>query len=157
VTAAALVEPATEADVGALVALERLCFSHPWTPRNFADAMADPPRGRVVVVRVPHAPDDRDRGIAAYCAYELAAGELHVHNLAVHPGDRRQGWARLLMRVVLGLAVRQGATVALLEVRRSNEAARGLYESLGFRVLATRREYYSRPTEDALVMELSLP
>ena len=156
-TAAALVEPATEEDVGALVTLERLCFSHPWTPRNFADAMAEPPGGRVVVVRVPYGPADRDRGIAAYCAYALAGGELHVHNLAVHPGDRRQGWARLLMRVVLGLAARKGATVALLEVRRSNEAARRLYETLGFSVRATRRDYYSRPIEDALVMERPLP
>jgi ribosomal-protein-alanine N-acetyltransferase len=154
---AAFVEPAGAADVGALVALELLCFSHPWTPRNFADAMADPPRGRVVVVRVPHEAGDRDRGIAAYCAYELVAGELHVHNLAVNPGDRRQGFARLLMRVVLAMAARRGAAAALLEVRRSNEAARRLYESLGFRVLATRRDYYSRPTEDALVMEMPLP
>ena len=156
-TAAVFVESATAADVDALVALEHLCFSHPWTPRNFADAMADPPRGRVVVLRVPHAQADPERGIAAYCAYALAAGELHVHNLAVRPDDRRRGWGRVLMRVVLGLAARQGASVALLEVRRSNEAARRLYESLGFHVLATRRDYYSRPTEDALVMEMSLP
>ena len=155
--APAFVEAATAADVGALVALEELCFSHPWTPRNFADAMADPPGSRVVVVRVPHEARDRDRGIAAYCAYALAAGELHVHNLAVNPADRRQGFARLLMRVVLALAARRGVSVALLEVRRSNEAARMLYESLGFRVLATRRDYYSRPTEDALVMEMPLP
>jgi len=46
---------------------------------------------------------------------------------------------------------------ALLEVRRSNEAARRLYESVGFRALATRRDYYSHPIEDALVMEKPLP
>ena len=156
-TAAAYVEPAREADLDALVALEQVCFSHPWTVRNFTDAMSDPPRSRVVVVRT--APDEGapPNGIVAYCAYEAVAGELHVHNLAVHPRGRRQGWGRLLLEVVLGLAARQGASVALLEVRRSNEAARRLYESLGFRVLATRRDYYSRPTEDALVMEMSLP
>jgi ribosomal-protein-alanine N-acetyltransferase len=154
---AAFVEAATDADLEALVALEQVCFSHPWTVRNFTDAMADPPRSRVVVLRTPPAPGDPDRGLAAYCAYELVAGELHVHNLAVHPRGRRRGWGRLLMRAVLGVARGRGASVALLEVRRSNEAARSLYESLGFRVLATRRDYYSRPTEDALVMEMSLP
>ena len=156
-TPAAFVEAATEADLEALVALEQLCFSHPWTPRNFADAMADPARSRVVVVRTLHGADDPGRGIEAYCAYVLAAGELHGHNLAVHPRGRRRGWGRLLMRAALGVAARRGASAALLEVRRSNEAARRLYESLGFRVLAARRDYYSRPTEDALVMELQLP
>ena len=154
--AAAFVEPATEADLDALVALEQLCFSHPWTARNFTDAMLDPPRSRVVVARTSGDPE-LPNGIVAYCAYEAVAGELHVHNLAVHPRGRRQGWGRLLMEVMLGLAGRRGVSVALLEVRRSNEAARRLYESLGFRVLATRRDYYSRPTEDALVMEMSLP
>jgi ribosomal-protein-alanine N-acetyltransferase len=154
---AAFVEPAQAADLDALVVLERMCFSHPWTPRNFTSAMADPPRSRVVVLRVPHPADDPGRGIAAYCVYELAADELHVHNLAVHPGVRRGGLGRLLMDVVLQAGARQGARAALLEVRGSNEAARRLYESLGFRELATRRNYYSHPTEDALVMEKRLP
>lgn len=154
---AVVLEPAAEGDLDALVALERACFSHPWTPRNFADAMADPPRSRVVVLRAPHAAGDPERGIAAYCVYETVAGELHVHNLAVHPGVRRGGLGRQLMRMVMDVAARGGARAALLEVRRSNEAARRLYETLGFRVLATRRNYYSHPAEDALVMEKPLP
>lgn len=154
---AVLLEPAGREDIEALVALERLCFSHPWTPRNFTDAMADPPRSRVVVLRMPHASGPSERGIAAYCVYQIAAGELHVHNLAVDPGARRAGLGRLLMLRVLELAGRAGACVALLEVRRSNEVARALYESLGFHVLATRRNYYSHPAEDALVMEKPLP
>jgi ribosomal-protein-alanine N-acetyltransferase len=154
---AALVEAAGPDDLPALMALEQLCFSHPWTPRNFEDAMADPPHSRVVVLRVPRSMGHLERGIAAYCAYALAAGELHVHNLAVHPSLRRGGLARLLMGVLLDVATRRGARSALLEVRRSNEAARRLYETLGFRTLAARRDYYLHPTEDALVMEKSLP
>jgi ribosomal-protein-alanine N-acetyltransferase len=154
---AAFVEPAQPADLDALVALERMCFSHPWTPRNFTSAMADPPRSRVVVLRVPHPADDPGHGIAAYCVYELAADELHVHNVAVHPGVRRAGLGRLLMEVVLQAGAHQGARAALLEVRRSNDAARRLYESLGFHSLGTRRNYYSHPPEDAIVMRRALP
>jgi [ribosomal protein S18]-alanine N-acetyltransferase len=155
-TPAAFVEAAGESDLDALVALERLCFSHPWTTRNFADAMADPPRSRVVVLRV-HPAGDLDRGVAAYCVYDVAAGELQVHNLAVHPAARRSGMGRLLMRVVLEGAARRGARTALLEVRRSNDAARRLYDSLGFHALAVRSRYYSHPVEDAVVMERALP
>jgi len=45
-----------------------------------------------------------------------------------------------------------GARRATLEVRASNEAARRLYERLGFFVAATRRNYYTKPVEDALVL-----
>jgi ribosomal-protein-alanine N-acetyltransferase len=152
---AVFVEAASPDDVAALVALERLCFSHPWTPRNFADAMADPPRSRVLVVRA--APGGHgEGGILAYCVYETVAGEVHVHNVAVHPDHRRGGRGRWLMKLVLDLARRRGAGGAFLEVRRGNHAALRLYEGLGFRVLTTRRNYYSHPTEDALVMHLPL-
>lgn len=152
-----VLEAAEQEDVAALVALERLCFSHPWTPRNFVDAMAGPPRSRVVVLRAPHARGDPERGIAAYCVYQVVAGELHVYNVAVHPGVRRAGLGRTLMNLTLDIGTRAGARAALLEVRRSNEAARRLYESLGFHVLAMRRGYYTHPVEDAVVMEKALP
>ena len=45
-----------------------------------------------------------------------------------------------------------GATKATLEVRRSNAAALGLYEHLGFAVEGTRKDYYQQPREDALVL-----
>ena len=151
-----VLEPAEQEDLDVLVALERACFSHPWTPHNFTDAMADPPRSRVVVLRTPPS-GEADRGIAAYCVYQVVAGEVHVHNLAVRPGFRRAGLGRVLMRLVLEVAARMGARVALLEVRRSNEAARRLYESLGFGVRTIRRNYYSRPPEDALLMDKVLP
>ncbi len=41
---------------------------------------------------------------------------------------------------------------AALEVRRSNEPARRLYERLGFEVAATRPNYYVSPPEDALIL-----
>jgi ribosomal-protein-alanine N-acetyltransferase len=152
---AVALEAAAPEDVPALVELERLCFSHPWTPRHFADSMADPPRSRVIVLR-GGPPAAAHRGIVAYCVYEVVAGELHVHNLAVHPGHRQRGLGRWLVERVLELGRRRGALEAFLEVRRSNRAARALYQGLGFEVLATRANYYSHPTEDALVMKAPL-
>jgi [ribosomal protein S18]-alanine N-acetyltransferase len=153
---AVFVEAAAPDDVATLVALERLCFSHPWTPRNFTDAMADPPRSRVVVVRTAAAAAAPERGIVAYCVYEVVAGELHVHNLAVHPVHRQRGLGRRLMELVLRVGRHRGAVSAFLEVRRSNRAALSLYGGLGFQVVSTRRNYYAHPTEDALVMSVDL-
>jgi ribosomal-protein-alanine N-acetyltransferase len=66
---------------------------------------------------------------------------------------RRQGLATALMRHLLADAAKEGAIRALLEVRRSNNAALQLYESLGFVVAGVRRNYYTHPEEDALVLQ----
>jgi [ribosomal protein S18]-alanine N-acetyltransferase len=155
IPAGCFVAAATPDDVAELLVLERLCFTHPWSGRHFADSMADPPRGRVLVVR--RAAGRERPAIVAYCVVLLAGGELQVYNLAVHPSLRGVGLGRWLMEMVLERGRRQGAQAALLEVRRGNQAARHLYESLGFTLLSTRRDYYHDPVEDALVMERQLP
>jgi ribosomal-protein-alanine N-acetyltransferase len=45
-----------------------------------------------------------------------------------------------------------GARRATLEVRASNDDARRLYERLGFHVAGRRRNYYTNPIEDALIL-----
>jgi ribosomal-protein-alanine N-acetyltransferase len=144
--------PAVEEDIEALVSLERLCFTQPWTPRNFRDSLADPERGRVLVLRAPHGPGDPGRGILAYCCFDVAADEMHIHNLAVHPAERGRGLGRRLLELALASGARRGADVAYLEVRSSNWPARRLYRSLGFEATQVRRGYYNRPREDALVL-----
>jgi ribosomal-protein-alanine N-acetyltransferase len=83
--------------------------------------------------------------------------ELHINSLAVADAWRRRGLARALLRHVLADAAKAGARSATLEVRRSNEAARGLYEGLGFRVEGERPGYYQEPREDALILWHRLP
>ncbi len=82
----------------------------------------------------------------------LIFDELHINSLAVDERLRRRGIARRLLRGVFRDAIGAGARSATLEVRRSNEAARRLYLSLGFVVDAVRRDYYQLPREDALIL-----
>ncbi len=56
------------------------------------------------------------------------------------------------MKFVLDQGATLGARRATLEVRRSNEFARLLYERFGFTVAGVRRAYYTKPVEDALVL-----
>jgi ribosomal-protein-alanine N-acetyltransferase len=146
-------EAASGEDVPALLALERLCFSQPWTARNFRDAMADPERGLLLVLRGPHERDDPGRGVLAYCSFQTVVDELHIHNLAVGPPVQGRGLGRRLLQLVLELGARRGAERAMLEVRQSNWAAQRLYRSLGFQGVAVRRGYYTQPSEDALILE----
>ena len=146
-------EAATGEDVPALLALEQLCFSQPWTARNFRDAMADRDRGLLLVLRGPFAPSDPGRGLLAYCSFQTVVDEMHIHNLAVTPDVQGRGLGRRLLELALEIGARRGAERALLEVRQSNWAAQGLYRSLGFQGVAVRRGYYTDPSEDALILE----
>lgn len=78
---------------------------------------------------------------------QLAPGEHEILNLAVAPKARRKGVARALLTHVL-------ATPGdwFLEVRESNSAAIGLYESTGFQRFGTRPGYYGASSEAAIVM-----
>lgn len=75
-------------------------------------------------------------------------GRFLVANVAVHPDYRRQGIARTLMESLLDVVDEQGGREILLQVRQDNEAAIGLYESLGFATVGSMKSWYgstSRP------------
>lgn len=78
--------------------------------------------------------------------------ELHINNLAVHPGYRGRGVASQLLDEMLIRAYAKEVTVGYLEVRASNEAAAELYKAYGFAAIGRRRNYYEHPREDAIVM-----
>jgi ribosomal-protein-alanine N-acetyltransferase len=147
-----VLEAATEYDVDPLVELERRCHSHPRSARNFRDELVDAARGRLIVLRAPFHPADPGRGIVAYCAYQVVAGEMHLLNLTVAPDLRRGGLGGILLTRALEQGARRGAERVFLEVRRSNRAAQGLYERFGFVTTAVRRGYYADPREDALLL-----
>jgi ribosomal-protein-alanine N-acetyltransferase len=92
--------------------------------------------------------------ILAYSVMSMAVGEAHILNLCVDPVHHGQGLGRFLLQHLLHVARSANLTVLLLEVRRSNAAARRLYQSAGFRTFGVRKDYYPAPEgrEDALVL-----
>jgi len=91
-----------------------------------------------------------------YIIYWLLPREIDVHNLAVDPAYRRQGIGKTLLYAAIDEARRQRVSRVTLEVRKSNEAAQRLYQSLGFIAQGVRKGYYSDDGEDAVVMALEL-
>jgi len=88
-------------------------------------------------------------GCAGYCA---AADQADIIEVAVLPAFRRQGIARLLMEAVLSDARQRNVQSVFLEARASNVPAIALYESLSFQRCGVRKNYYSSPREDAVLM-----
>jgi ribosomal-protein-alanine N-acetyltransferase len=145
-------EWAREDDLEALLDLERRSYTHPWTAQHFREEIARPPGGGLLVLRGRGERGSPGRGLLGYCAYRLVADELGILNLTVAAAERGRGLGRWLLGFVLARGARGGAQRALLEVRRSNQVARALYERLGFRVLSVRPAYYADPQEDGLVL-----
>jgi ribosomal-protein-alanine N-acetyltransferase len=135
-------------DLPDVVAIERASFSNPWTGALFLQEL-DVAFSRTILARHPAGP------VAGYVCRWLVADEVHVLNVAVHPQWRGRGLGAALMREVLREARSHGVAAVTLEVRRSNAAARRLYESFGFEHVGSRPNYYGRG-EDALILKLAL-
>jgi tRNA threonylcarbamoyladenosine biosynthesis protein TsaB len=144
--AAYTVARATPADdLGPVEVLQRTTFTNPWSVEAMRWELENTDVARLYLLR------DRAGLVVGYCACWLVFDELQINSIAIDPRLRRRGLATRLLGDVIGEAITRGATAATLEVRESNQAARGLYERLGFTIEAVRRDYYQEPREDALI------
>lgn len=142
-----VLRPMTAADVARVAAIEAASFRTPWSEASFRHEL-DIPFSRALVA----SPGDDSCTIAGYVVLWRVADEIHLLDVAVEKGFRRQGLGRRLTLAVLDEAVACAAALVSLEVAQDNQAARELYEDLGFRVTQVRRDYYGAGI-DALVME----
>ncbi len=149
--ATVLWRPLADADIEAVVALEREAHAAPWTEGNFRDALA---AGYGAAVGTANGV------VIAYGVLLFAPGEAQLLNLTVAPEARRLGIGRALLRRFLADARARGAEQCFLEVRVSNEAATALYAKEGFVPVGRRANYYPAQgpgsREDALVMRRAL-
>lgn len=135
-------------DLDEIMTVERASFSNPWSARFFLDELRVP-NARSLLAEI-------EGRIVGYVIYWHLPREIDIHNLAVHPVHRRQGIARSLLCATINEAINKGSGRVTLEVRKSNQAAQRLYQSLGFVARGLRKGYYSDDGEDALVMVLEL-
>ena len=142
--------PATEGDIGAIARIERSCFADPWSEESFRRLLGGPS----AIFHVVGYPPEFD--VAGYVIAFTIGQDAELLNIAVHPEHRGKGLAGQMLDALLIELRARGVRTAFLEVRESNNAARGLYDSRGFTTIGRRRNYYRRPVEDALVMRRML-
>ncbi|MGE5693642.1 MAG: ribosomal protein S18-alanine N-acetyltransferase [Candidatus Zixiibacteriota bacterium] len=139
------IERMSSKDIDEIVWLEKESFTDPWPRKAFEIQLGD---GSSIMLAARAAAG----GIVGYlCAY-LIFEELQLASVAVKEGFRRQGIARRLILEMTRQGRGAGAKEIWLDVRESNEAARRLYEELGFKEVYRRKNYYRKPKEDALVL-----
>jgi ribosomal-protein-alanine N-acetyltransferase len=142
-----VIEPLTLlSDLDAVLEIEQSSFVNPWTREMYLAELENRGVSYCYIIR------DLSQRVIGFCSFWRVLDELHINNLAVAPEHRGAGAGTALLTTVMREGARLGARRATLEVRRSNEAARRLYERLGFTMAGVRRAYYSNPVEDALVL-----
>ena len=146
------VRRAGEADVPAIAALERACFSEPWSEGALTDTLRSP----YAVLFCAVLPDEAGT-IASYGGLYLLGEDADITNVATHPAYRRRGAAAAVLEALLDCARAHGVCAVHLEVRRPNAAAAALYRAHGFTVDGTRPRYYKNPSEDAVLMTCRFP
>lgn len=138
----------TEAHLEAVRSVELASYPFPWSEGIFRDCIKSGYLCKLI--------EDASGAVCAYAVVTVAVGECHVLNICVANALRGRGVARELLRYILDLAGDFGAQEAFLEVRPSNPVAIRLYETLGFRQIGRRKNYYPAADgrEDAIVMAL---
>lgn len=141
-----MIKRMTAADIGLIVEIDKAAFNKSWKEQDFKDELEK-----------DHAyyftADDGGKTVGyggIWCVYETA----ELIRIAVEPTARGCGTAGRIMEHILDFAAEKGCEKMMLEVRKSNEAARGLYKKYGFSEISVRKGYYNG--EDALIMERTL-
>lgn len=136
--------PMDRSHIEQIAALERECFSTPWSEAMLTEVLFDSQASFIVA-------ESEEGGVLGYAGLQVVLDEGYIDNIAVEPNARRHGVADELLDVFCRFGEANLAFLTL-EVRASNAPAIALYRKHGFEEAGRRKNYYTKPTEDAVIM-----
>lgn len=131
-------------DAAAVSELEKECFSSPWSCKSL-ESEAENPSSEFFVL-------EANNTVAAYMGMHIILDECYITNVAVKGSMRKKGYGQALVENALCVAKSKACSFITLEVRVSNHAAISLYQKCGFEKAGERKDFYSMPKENALIM-----
>ena len=143
-----MIVPMQQSHIAQITALEKQCFSDPWSETSVRSELSNPLSFWLVA--------EEDGKLIGYVGSQSVPPEADVMNLAVAPEWRNKGVGRALMTALIAQLHSRGITALFLEVRDGHTPAQNLYRSLGFVEVGRRPKYYVNPTEDALILRKEL-
>jgi len=139
--------PLQEEHLDRIIEIENLSYSQPWSKGLFERELSLPISNFFVAYLA--------ETMVGYGCFWRVEDEAHLINIAVHPKYRSKGVGRNMLDFLTEEMQKQGLKKILLEVRKNNQSAIGLYGSCGFKTVGLREKYYNN-TEDAVLMEKQL-
>ena len=137
-------------DLAQVHAIETRCFATPWQLTSFKYEIDNIDAILKVALF--------DLDIVGYVCIRTILDVTHVLDIAVKHDVRHMGIASILLSAALQelRTIKPETKNITLEVRESNIAAIRLYEKFGFYEIGRRRDYYKKPTEDAVLMGIDV-
>ncbi len=139
--------PMEERHLDSLARLEALCFPQPWSREALAGELPNPNVCFLVCMEGGQA--------LGYGGMHYALDEFYVDNIAVYPQHRGRGAGKAILAALVEAARARGGRFISLEVRPSNRPAVGLYKGAGFLEAGRRKNFYTQPLEDGLILTKS--
>lgn len=139
---------ATHNDLQGIYAIEESSFSKPWSLESMSNDLKNPIATYIVA--------EENNQIIGYVGVWNVMSEGQITNVAVDKSYREKGVGAQLIKTLVDYAKQNQLFILLLEVRSSNLIAQKLYGKFGFKQVAVRKDYYSHPKEDAIIMVLKL-
>ena len=136
--------PITDAMLEEVFALEKECFSHPWSRDSLKRELH---RNGTHFLAAK-----QNEKIVGYAGVTTVLDEASITNIAVKKECRRMGVGRALLQAQKTFCETHKMAFLTLEVRVSNQPAIALYKSEGFEFVGVRKKFYTDPIEDALLM-----
>ncbi len=131
-----------EGDLAKIAEIEADSIKTPWSLKGYTEAFMAPSFLGLVSVL--------ENEIVGYITASKVLDEIYINNIAVAKEHRRKGVADMLL---LDFEVLCGDFAFItLEVREGNLSAQKLYEKHRFKKVGVRKDYYSNPVENALLM-----
>lgn len=135
-----------EEDIPDILEIEKECFAVPWSKEMFLQE-----------INQQYAFVSAIDGylVGFICGWKMA-DEFHITNIAVKPEFQNSGFGEKLLSFILKKIIENECEFVILEVREANIQARSFYKKHDFAEIGLRKNYYSNPKEDAIVMSLKL-
>jgi len=136
-------------DASKVAELEKEIFSDAWSEQGICETLKQP-HAQILIA-------EQEENILGYIILYCVCGEGEIARIAVKESNRGQGIGRRLMEYALDVCRQNDISKLLLEVRESNLIARRFYEMFGFVQDGVRKNFYSSPKEDAVLMSKMIP
>lgn len=138
------ISPMVHSHIDGVALIEKECFSTPWTKDGIESELSNENARFFVAEYMGET--------AGYLGMHIVLDECYIANVAVREKFRRKGIADKLLSVGEEKAKEENCAFISLEVRVSNEKAIALYKKRGYNEVGIRKNFYSDPTENALIM-----
>ena len=127
-----------------LVFIENSCFTHPMSKKNLLESISNEKYVFIGFIE--------NEMLVGYGSIFIVSGEAYINNIAVLKDFRKKGIAKTIVNQLIDICKLKNCEFITLEVRESNFPAISLYEKQGFEKITIRKNYYSNPVENAIIM-----